>query len=67
MTDSFGCIVCGADPRKDDCALLRLNEVGISGIWACDAHRYLFERGLQDTPDVLTRVAEIRKMPEFNQ
>lgn len=63
----MACIICDKSALADNVIEWRVNEKGVSGIFACCDHRDLFERGHQDTADVLTRVDEIRKRPEFRQ
>lgn len=63
----MACIICKATALADNVIEWRVNEKGVTGIFACDKHRDLFERGHQDTADVLTRADEIRKRPEFRQ
>jgi hypothetical protein len=35
---SARCMICGADPAKDDTAVYRLNNKGHTGVWACRPH-----------------------------
>lgn len=34
------CMICGRDPLKNGVALLRVNDKGRPGAWACEAHYY---------------------------
>lgn len=38
MPISDGCMVCGEGPWDGHTALIRQNEKGVAGIWACEEH-----------------------------
>jgi len=59
MPDDIHCIVCHEASRNG--GVMRLNVKGETGLWSCFEHRDLFEKGLQNTDDVLTRAAELKK------
>ena len=52
------CIICN-EPSKDG-GVIRLNEQGENGLWACLDHRPLFDKGLRPTTEVLERAMAIK-------
>jgi hypothetical protein len=52
------CVIC--DEASRDGGVIRLNDKGEAGVWACFKHRPLFERELRPTTEVLERAMEIK-------
>lgn len=42
----MSCEICGRSVIKDGVSLYRINEYGIKGKWACEAHIHLFPKKL---------------------
>lgn len=52
------CVIC--DHASRDGGVIRLNEKGENGVWACFEHRKLFDPGLRPTTEVLERAMAIK-------
>lgn len=52
------CIIC--NEASKDGGVIRLNETGENGLWACFVHRRFFKRGLSPTTEVLERAMDIK-------